>query len=408
MVNLLSLRSALYFDHSKKYEVVKRKFDGHFLKRCNVIYERARFNQRRQERGKSVDALNTALYGLAEHCAYAGLHDEMIRDRIVVDLGDSKLSESLQLDPELTLEKAVSKARQSEAVKQQQPLVGGASGSPTASESHRQSGTHLEVVSDKHRRGQHPGKRRSDKPPGHKPKSKACGWCGKSPLHKKQQCPVKEAVCHTCGKPSHFQSVCRSVNVIYTDTDREPVSDSALDPLPSSREEYNFLEMVPKGDAKPWSITIAVNNEPIEFKIDMGAEVTVISSKVHHAIRQPTLQSAMKTLRGPSNEKLSVKGQFAATLQHGNKVTGQDLYVVDSLHKYLLGRPAIEALNLVSRVQKVEEGTPAQRNPELFVGLGKLEGEYTIQLEENAKPYSLSVPCRIAIPLTKAVKRELN
>ena len=77
----------------------------------------------------------------------------MIRDRIVVGLSDSKLSESLQLDPELTLEKAVSKARQSEAVKQQQPLVRGASGSPIASGSHRQSDTHLGVVSDKQRRG---------------------------------------------------------------------------------------------------------------------------------------------------------------------------------------------------------------------------------------------------------------
>ena len=56
----------------------------------------------------------------------------------------------------------------------------------------------------------------------------------------------------------------------------------------------------------------------------------------------------------------------------------------------------------------MEEGTPAQWYPELFVGLGKLEGEYTIQLEKNAKPYSLSVPRRIAIPLIKAVKKELN
>ena len=263
------------------------------------------------------------------------------------------------------------------------------------------------MVSDKHRRGQRPGKRISVSRL-HRPKSNVCGWCGKSPLHKKQQCPAKDAVCHTCGKLGHFQSVCRSVNIIYTDTDREPVSDSALDPLPSSREECNFLGMVTKGDAKPWSIIIAVNNEPIEFEIDTGAEVTVISSKAHHAIGQPTLQASTKTLRGPSNEKLSVKGQFAATLRHGNKVAEQDLYVVESLHKHLLGRPAIEALNLVSRVQKVEEGTPAQRYPELFVGLGKLEGEYTIQLEENAKPYSLSVPRRIAIPLTKAVKRELN
>ena len=43
----------------------------------------------------------------------------MIRDRIVVGLLDAKLSEKLQLDPELTLPKAVNQARQSEAVKKQ-------------------------------------------------------------------------------------------------------------------------------------------------------------------------------------------------------------------------------------------------------------------------------------------------
>ena len=69
--------------HAKKYDVVKGKFDSHFIKRRNVIYERVRFNQRRQEAVESVDCFVT---GLAEHCEYAALHDEMIRDRIVVGL----------------------------------------------------------------------------------------------------------------------------------------------------------------------------------------------------------------------------------------------------------------------------------------------------------------------------------
>ena len=31
---------------AKKYKTVKERFDGHFVKKRNVIYERARFNQR--------------------------------------------------------------------------------------------------------------------------------------------------------------------------------------------------------------------------------------------------------------------------------------------------------------------------------------------------------------------------
>ena len=88
----------LSVEDAKKYDTVKAKFDRHFIKRQNVIYERARFNQRRQEPGESVDTFITALYSLAEHCGYSELHDEMIRDRIVVGLRDAKLSEKLQLD----------------------------------------------------------------------------------------------------------------------------------------------------------------------------------------------------------------------------------------------------------------------------------------------------------------------
>ena len=100
---------------SKKYDTVKAKFDTHFVKRRNVIYERAKFNLRRQGDGESVDSFITAVYGLAEYCGYGNLHDEMIRDRIVVGIRDSSLAKKLQLDSELTLTKAVTLVCQAEA-----------------------------------------------------------------------------------------------------------------------------------------------------------------------------------------------------------------------------------------------------------------------------------------------------
>lgn len=50
----------------------------------------------------------------------------MIRDRLVVGILDKKLSEHLQLDPDLTLEVAKKKIRQREAVQEQQQVLGGA------------------------------------------------------------------------------------------------------------------------------------------------------------------------------------------------------------------------------------------------------------------------------------------
>ena len=58
----------------------------------------------------------TSLYSLAEHCEYGEMKDEIIRDCIVVGIRDRPLSEQLQLDAELTLEKAKKGVRQREAI----------------------------------------------------------------------------------------------------------------------------------------------------------------------------------------------------------------------------------------------------------------------------------------------------
>ena len=130
----------LSVEDAKVYDTVKVKFDGHLVKRRNVIYERAKFNLRPKEPGESVDSFITSLYGLAEHCGYSGLHDEMIRNRIIVGLRDATLSEKLQLDAELSLDKAVAQVRQAEAVKRQQSLVRG------AEENRRPPDTHVGAV----------------------------------------------------------------------------------------------------------------------------------------------------------------------------------------------------------------------------------------------------------------------
>ena len=86
--------------------------------RRNIIFERAKFNRRNQREGESVEQYITALYSLQETCAYGDLADELLRSRIVVGIRDTALSEHLQLDPDLTLEKATRMVRQKEVVKQ--------------------------------------------------------------------------------------------------------------------------------------------------------------------------------------------------------------------------------------------------------------------------------------------------
>jgi len=101
----------------KSRDTVATRFQDHFIARRNVIFEKA---TRMQEGGESAESFITSLYGLAEHCGFGTLHDELIRDRIVVGIRDTTLSEKLQMDPNLNLQKAVNAVRQSKAVKSQQ------------------------------------------------------------------------------------------------------------------------------------------------------------------------------------------------------------------------------------------------------------------------------------------------
>ena len=107
----------------KKYKQVLAKFDAHFKVRKNIIFERARFNRRMQEEEESVEQFITSLYSLADNCEYGNMKEELIRDRLVVGIKDVTLSERLQMDEALTIDKAKKSVRQREAVKEQQSFL---------------------------------------------------------------------------------------------------------------------------------------------------------------------------------------------------------------------------------------------------------------------------------------------
>ena len=74
----------LTVEDKKVYDTVVQSFEQYFIKKRNVIYERAKFNRREQHEGEQVDTVITALNTLSEHCVYGDLCNEMIRDKIVV------------------------------------------------------------------------------------------------------------------------------------------------------------------------------------------------------------------------------------------------------------------------------------------------------------------------------------
>lgn len=99
---------------STRYETVKKKFNEYFASKRNVIFERYKFNSRAQQTGESMDTFVTALYIQAETCEFGNIKKNLIRDRIVIEIQDTRTFERLQLMNDLTANKALEIARQAE------------------------------------------------------------------------------------------------------------------------------------------------------------------------------------------------------------------------------------------------------------------------------------------------------
>lgn len=210
-------------DQKKKYTDVKQAFENHCVSKKNVIFERARFNRRNQEPRESAESFITAVHSLAEHCAFGALREELIRDRIVVGLRDAKLSESLQMVPDLTLEKTISRVRHSEEIKRQQPVLRG-SMNERQSENIDAMGTRPKTQWSPKEGHKHSARLK----PGNKDRATGCGRCGNTINHQWKDCPAKDAECRKCKRKGHFARKCRSAGGIHDITEESTEYDSDI------------------------------------------------------------------------------------------------------------------------------------------------------------------------------------
>ena len=114
-------------------------------------------------------------------------------------------------------------------------------------------------------------------------------------------------------------------------------------------EDDAFLGAIADFDSsEPWTVTLFLNERQLLFKIDTGADVTAIPETTYIKSRDGPLHKTTRVLKGPSEQKLHVKGYREATLTRNLVRIDEKIYVVSGLQNALVGRPAIQALNLVA------------------------------------------------------------
>ena len=114
------------------------------------------------------------------------LNNNSLVSHVVVQV----LLQRMQMDPELTLEKAKTFTRQKEAVREQQLLL----------ESTTKTTTSVGQAQRSHQSGKRTQSHSFKPPPARPPSSKLCMRCGRDP-HPHHQCPGKDVQCHKFCRP---------------------------------------------------------------------------------------------------------------------------------------------------------------------------------------------------------------
>ena len=365
-------------------------FDAHFTPQKNIIHVRSIFYQRCQQPSETIEAFHRALYELSEHCNFPD-KQEAIRDRFVLGVSSIELSEKLQLENNLTLDSAIKLARQYESVKKQvgeqrtesvqavgargfgrgrgrrQSRGGGAgAGASGAGASARGAGQRSQSNRDH------------------------CRRCGKSP-HGREQCPAKSRDCRKCGKIGHYSRMCQS---------SKQVKNIRADSETDSETEF-FLSTISSPHSKAWMTDILFGEQSVRFKIDTGADVTVMPTSVYYSLKPlPELSKPKVVLQGAGG-RLSCQGVFRQSATLHNKAIDLEVFVADGQTDCLLSREASVEFGLVQRIGNIEKAFGPVSEPVKCPPI-------SVTLREENTPYALGTARRVPIPLMDKVKDELK
>ncbi|XP_042146269.1 uncharacterized protein K02A2.6-like [Ixodes scapularis] len=185
------------------------------------------------------------------------------------------------------------------------------------------------------------------------------------------------------------------------------------------RQEWSTYldEEEPTTELSPQQLSLPtkLNDREVTFKEDTGADVTAVPPCACDATTLAALEPTETHLFGAGHSPLSTLGKFKATITWSGRTTRETIYVTDRLRYPLLGRAAIQALEVLPSLQEVNVYSNIEydqqlhaKYPSLFQGLGEMNVQYKITLHPDAKPFAITYPRRVPFPLVPSVEKELQ
>ena len=168
-----------------------------------------------------------------------------------------------------------------------------------------------------------------------------------------------------------------------------------------ANDETYFCGSINCDDSSPaWKVDLDLNDvkgHPVTFKLDSGADVSVMSDSNYKELRpRPSLKTVKANLNSPGGP-LNCRGQFIAKARMKGTVYHYGVIVVENDVENLLSRGVASRMNLMTKLDAITDG----------VGCLKTE-PVKIILKKDAQPSAVTVARRVPIPMLSKVKDELE
>ena len=134
---------------------------------------------------------------------------------------------------------------------------------------------------------------------------------------------------------------------------------------------------------------LEVNGDSILFKVDTGAQCNVLSEGVHSKLSKKSPIVPMKTkLTTYGGTHVPLKGKCRLDVCCGTNKISAEFYIAQIKGaKPLLGLKSCRDLQVITVNELLSSNDQlAEEYKDVFTGLGLVDGEYHITLEENVQP----------------------
>ena len=174
-------------------------FGKHFEPVKNIIYERVKFNSMVQSE-LTIHQFITNIQTQADVCEYGSMRDELVRDRIVVGVRDSKLREYLIDLEDLDLQRCIQKAKQFVSHHEHSAKMNSLDVNVDVVDKRKESTAGYYKPRQAQQTYNRPKQTFTNSQQSWRAK---CNFCFRG-SHKREQCPARNSICRACHLRGHW------------------------------------------------------------------------------------------------------------------------------------------------------------------------------------------------------------